>query len=110
MNKPTIPDGHILLVGDQITQELLDYLEESGIHDPGDDLDLLIITDIDNIETKQVLRWNNANPKHYPKTVLKEECPLWWVIIRFCRLGDDLGEWYKIEFADGPKAVGLFQH
>ena len=110
MNKPTTPTGHSLLVGDQITQELLDYLESSGIHDPGDDLDLLIITDIDNIETKQVLRWNNANPKHYPKTVLKEDCPLWWTIIRFCRLGDDLGEWYKIEFADGPKAVGLFQH
>jgi hypothetical protein len=110
MSKLTIPTGHILLPPDQITQELLDYLEYSGIHDPGDDLDLIIVTDIGNIETKQVLRFNNGNPKHYPKTVLKEECSLWWVIIRFCKLSDDLGEWYRIDFADGPKAVGLFQH
>jgi hypothetical protein len=110
MKKPTIPTGHVLLIGDQITQELLDYLEYSGIHDPGDDLDLIIITDIDNIETKQVLRFNNGNPKHYPKTVLKENSNLWWVIIRFCRLSDDLGEWHRIDFAEGPKAVGLFQH
>jgi hypothetical protein len=108
MNKPTIPTGHVLLTPDQITQELLDYLEESGIPDPGDDLDFVIITDANRLARDLDAMLSTGSNGLDDKTD-------YWTIPWDDQLSRSINQsffvdWYKIDFADGPKAVGLFQH
>jgi hypothetical protein len=108
MNKPTIPDGHILLTPDQITQELLDYLEQQGIPDPADDLDFVIITDVDRLARDLDAMLSTGSNSLDDKTD-------YWTLPWDDQLSRSINrsffvDWYKIEFADGPRAVGLFQH
>jgi hypothetical protein len=95
-----VPNGTILLTLDEVTDGFLDYLEAAGIPDPGDDLEFVVITDLGRIE---------SSPEACLEWVLKDAASITPLIRRATSFGNDF-EWYKVEFSDGWKAVGICQH
>jgi len=104
-----LPIGTLLLTSDDLSDEFLAYLEEAGIPDPGDDLECVIVADINLIQEEGRGKFNSGNPKTYYEWVLKDDHPIAPLIHRLTSHSNDC-EWYKIEFADGWKAVGICSH
>jgi hypothetical protein len=106
---PALPTGHLLLTPDAIPYEFLEYLESAEINDPGDDLDFIVITDADRLvqmsADDDTLSWS-----------IDDGSPLPWLLPWEDQLSQSINrssgfvDWYKIEFADGLKAVGVFSH
>jgi hypothetical protein len=104
-----LPIGALLLTADDVSDEVLTYLETAGIPEPGDDLECIIVADINLIHEEGREKFNNGNPKTYYEWVFKDDQPIAPLIRRLTSHSNDC-EWYKIQFADGWKAVGICSH
>jgi hypothetical protein len=103
-----LPSGHLLLTPDIITAEFLAYLESAGIPDPGDDLDFVIITDADRLARDLDAMLSTGSNGLNDRTD-------YWMLPWDDQLSRSINQsffvdWYKIEFADGLKAVGICSH
>lgn len=106
---PSLPPGHLLLTPDVIPSSFLEFLEASGIPDPADDLEWIIIVDADCIYNESKTRFNNGNPFEDARWYLKGDHPIEPLVWRLLTSGESI-DWYRIGFADGCKAVGICQH
>jgi hypothetical protein len=107
---PALPSGHLLLTPDAIPYEFLEYLESAGINDPGDDLDFIVVTDADRLVSDldaMISTGSNGLDDKTEYWMLDDVDPLRPIVSRYhCHEP----EWYKVQFADGLKAVGICSH
>jgi hypothetical protein len=105
-----LPIGTLLLTPDDVSEEFLTYLEKAGIESPDDDLEFVVITDPSlvprDIDAELSVGSFGGKTDYW---ALDERDPLWSILARSASIGNSI-EWYKVEFSNGWKAVGICSH